>query len=707
MVVARGMLVPNTSVLPTTPNQATAVSPTLHGHSGGHPQLSGQLNGSSPAGKDRSSSPSKGQVLEEEVWGIHQRRICTSPYGKAAEQGQETMPKTLDEIFHALLAREERLEACMKTMGQNILNYLQEEVIGQIVDEIDSLGYTLTTCKKGGGKKASPRPRARPSVASLHAAGRPAKYMADEEDQATPSLASDLFTKVHPGNNSSGTADDAEHTHTRGKSILGDIRRTMSKLDTVMTGRTSSDTTVTVPKPLRPKKPDTMLRKIIEHPTFDFACAGMILLNSLLIGITTEHMTTHDKEDAWMTTAGDFCSMFFLGELLLRMKLLGMEYFTSDDKNWNIFDFVLVGLSIIDFIMAQIGGGASSVGPTLKTIKMLRIIRIFRVFRFFKELSLLALMIADSIKSLCWALVMLTIILYVFAICFTQTASEHTRQLYRKIGDEVEQDEMFDTLRTMFGSLSSTVYYLILSMLGGIDWGEVAGPLKEVGLGALYLFMFYIAFVLLAVLNIITGVFVDNAVETAKGQRDFIIQRERENNIKWACSMRELFHEMDEDRSGTVSWAEMEAHFQNVQVQGLFQTLGLSSDDLALLFRLIDDDGSGEVNIDEFLDGCLKLKGEAKSIDVHAVWKEVSKLHRVLDTLKSQMSRTHGQVLRKISKHTTSVSTATTTASSCPRGAAPCGYQMQCAPDNTNSQLAVRCLHSPPEHQTEFPRLLT
>lgn len=41
------------------------------------------------------------------------------------------------------------------------------------------------------------------------------------------------------------------------------------------------------------------------------------------------------------------------------------------------------------------------------------------------------------------------------------------------------------------------------------------------------LFIFFVLFVMLAVLNIVTGVFVDNAAAAAKTQRDYIIEKER------------------------------------------------------------------------------------------------------------------------------------------------------------------------------------
>ncbi len=147
--------------------------------------------------------------------------------------------------------------------------------------------------------------------------------------------------------------------------------------------------------------------------------------------------------------------------------------------------------------MSIVGGGPSSFGSGMKVLKMLRIVRAFRVFRFFKELALLALMIADSVRSLMWALIMLAIIIYVFAIVFTNSATDYL--------NTHPDSEFVLIVTTQFGNLSHTVYFLLMAMLGGIDWGEVADTLIEVGKLPAAMFIFYIMFSNLAVLNIITG----------------------------------------------------------------------------------------------------------------------------------------------------------------------------------------------------------
>merc|ERR1712087_206733 len=44
--------------------------------------------------------------------------------------------------------------------------------------------------------------------------------------------------------------------------------------------------------------------------------------------------------------------------------------------------------------------------------------------------------------------------------------------------------------------------------------------------------------------------------------------------------------------------------------------IGISSEDATNLFHLIDEDASGNVTISEFVEGCLRLRGPAKSTDL-------------------------------------------------------------------------------------------
>ena len=49
-------------------------------------------------------------------------------------------------------------------------------------------------------------------------------------------------------------------------------------------------------------------------------------------------------------------------------------------------------------------------------------------FRFSQELSLMALMIVDSIRSLMWAMLMLMLMIFVFAVWFTTNSTYYLRE---------------------------------------------------------------------------------------------------------------------------------------------------------------------------------------------------------------------------------------------------------------------------------------
>jgi len=326
-------------------------------------------------------------------------------------------------------------------------------------------------------------------------------------------------------------------------------------------------------------------------------------------------------------------------ELCCRIAGHGRFYFSSinDNRTWNILDAGLVMYSIAEFVIYFAHSESNMncqmhLGSVVKTIKMLRVIKVVRLFRFFRELSILVLMIVDSMKSLGWALFMLAIIIYVFAIIFTQSAVKWLEEA--DVCGGMPVDTASDVER-YFGNILRTVYSLVQAMMGGVSWGILSDVLlvdMQDPLSAAF-FFFYLAFTILAVLNIITGAFVDTAVETARTQRDFLIEKELALKEQYAQQMRSLFGAMDKDGSGTLHYAEMHEYMQDPRVQGYFSALGLETSDAERLFGLIDVDNSGDVDVGEFLEGFLRLKGNARSIDVYSIMRDLKLLDGRVEAL--------------------------------------------------------------------------
>ena len=112
--------------------------------------------------------------------------------------------------------------------------------------------------------------------------------------------------------------------------------------------------------------------------------------------------------------------------------------------------------------------------------------------------------------------------MYVFAICFTSEATEYLKE------ENFPDKNISRHVHARFGTMSRALNSLVQSMLGGVSWGEISETLMSTGWVTGSLFLFYLFFTRLAVLNIITGVVVDNADESEKTQCEFIVQKEME-----------------------------------------------------------------------------------------------------------------------------------------------------------------------------------
>lgn len=215
-------------------------------------------------------------------------------------------------------------------------------------------------------------------------------------------------------------------------------------------------------------------------------------------------------------------------------------------------------------------------------------------------------------SSLFWCFVVIGLAIYIFAVLFLSAAAEHFQNVGGTSDDETSQD-----LRMWYGGLTKTGITLFMVISGGVDWGDAMRPLAQVHPIYMPIFIFYIFVMHFGVLNVVIGTFVAPATEIAAKDREALVKYELRQWHVYTERIKTFFQEADLDKSGTLSWEEFRAHLENQKVRAYFQTLDLDVSQAHVLFELLDADGSDSVTIDEFLDGCMRLKGQAKSIDLN------------------------------------------------------------------------------------------
>merc|ERR1719440_852140 len=146
--------------------------------------------------------------------------------------------------------------------------------------------------------------------------------------------------------------------------------------------------------------------------------------------------------------------------------------------------------------------------------------------------------------SLCWALVIFLVIFYISGMVFTLAVSHYC------ILDDRWKAEATEDLREYFGTLELSLLSLFMAISGGKDWGDFYDALSVLHWINPVLFIVYIWFCFIAVLNVVTGIFVENAIGSAEQDREMVIEKELSEKGKYVSNMRRLFEEMDDNASG-------------------------------------------------------------------------------------------------------------------------------------------------------------
>jgi len=246
-----------------------------------------------------------------------------------------------------------------------------------------------------------------------------------------------------------------------------------------------------------------------------------------------------------------------------------------------------------------------------------------RLVRFFRELRMMVYSILRSGWCLVWTLVMLYLVIFIAGIYFTQNVTEYRKQQAKDDGIRSQEHiELMEKLEDMFGGISLSHYTLFQAVSGGVSWGEISDRLMRIHWSNGVIMCFFVFFTVFSVMNIITGIFVDTATHAAHADREEVIQGQLEHEDATLWQLRNIFIEADIDNSGTITAVEFEDHLKDHRIKAHLQALGLDINEARGLFTLLDMDRTGDVVIDEFVTGCMRLKGNAKTLDMQMLMYE-------------------------------------------------------------------------------------
>jgi hypothetical protein len=416
---------------------------------------------------------------------------------------------------------------------------------------------------------------------------------------------------------------------------------------------------------------------LIHNLYFDTFITGMILVNSILIGLQIDYVAVHGRSrplpDSYQVAEKLFCVLFTI-ELALRIVGDGKAFFASKKNlKFHLLDTTIVISAIIEQIMMLAGIDSSNqdagVDPAvfsiLRILRLVRVARSVRLMQFSRDLRALVHGMVYCLKPLFWAIVLLTLLMFMFSVVLMEFAidewvgaedpSLQEKVLQEQSGyrpcvaedladgaarlleDRVEGDTQSHAgqkyeLRWYLGHLPRAMFTLFKAISGGQNWGEIAEPLKHVSWNLVAFFCLYIGVVVFAVLNIVTSIFIENARKNTLHDKDHLIWEEVQEHNWRQESLRTMFHKADLDGSGSVDFNNFKNHFEDPIVQAYFRTMGLDIGACGTdaLFELLDFDRSGYIDEDTFVAGCTHFRGSAKQMDFEKLACHVKSLETAL-----------------------------------------------------------------------------
>lgn len=406
--------------------------------------------------------------------------------------------------------------------------------------------------------------------------------------------------------------------------------------------------------------PSAIANWIMRSPVFIYGIMFVILFNLVSLGIEVDIAAKVGQNDVpkYFDYMNLIVVIIFIMELAVNVTANGIYKFVcGGDWLWNFFDVIIVALSALETGISFIASsptGTSQVSPShlrfmrpIRLARALRGVRVMRLFRYVGALRTLLLSIMSSIASLFWTIVLLVLLFYSFGVLLTQLVSDYCRdQAIAETGDLNASPECRNLAYSRFWmSVPEAMLTLFMAISGGIDWDDALIPLQEVSPVAVAAMLLYIVITVFTVVNVVTGVFCNTAIESAAADKDIAVMKQMRKHAAQVQVLKNVFREIDEKSNKSISMEDLEDAMSAHKLSSFFESMGIDTEDVMTLFQIIDSDGSGSIDVDEFVTGCMRLHGPAKSLDVakmgfeNQITKEAIKdVEDTLQIMKEQLS---------------------------------------------------------------------
>jgi len=364
---------------------------------------------------------------------------------------------------------------------------------------------------------------------------------------------------------------------------------------------------------------------------------GAIILNTIFLGYRTHlemrdtlrHLEKDNPSDAGFDTyptlniiAKAFFSLFTV-EMIIRIIAEQGQFCCGPSKYWNAFELICLASMAMEQLPMEDAKYVLGNFATLRLFRLLRILRAARAVRliaYMKHLRIMLYSVVSCLVSMFWAIMLLLLIICLYALYLEDTSVSYLREKHELVKnstfDAAEFNEVKEQLSANWNGMSYAVVSLIYSISGGADWGDLAEPFWTMRGGVGMSYMFFVILTIFGLLNVLVGIFVQEAEEISKWDKDFVVDGFVTKRKEKEEAMTSLFDDMDTGKDGELSLTEMSDALGNDAIAAQLAHHGIEVEKASVLFHVLDADGNEKITKTEFVQGLTKLHGSVNATQV-------------------------------------------------------------------------------------------
>ncbi|XP_043081803.1 sodium channel, voltage gated, type V-like, alpha b isoform X2 [Puntigrus tetrazona] len=223
---------------------------------------------------------------------------------------------------------------------------------------------------------------------------------------------------------------------------------------------------------------------MVNDPFLDLAITICIVLNTLFMAL--EHYPMTDEFNRMLSVGNLVFTGIFTAEMVLKIIALDPYYYFQ--LGWNIFDSLIVSLSLMELGLSNVEG--------LSVLRSFRLLRVFKLAKSWPTLNTLIKIIGNSVGALGNLTLVLAIIVFIFAVVGMQLFGKNYESCVCKISRDCTLPRWH--MKDFFHS-----FLIVFRVLCG-EWIETMWDCMEVAGQPLCILVFMLVMVIgnLVVLNL-------------------------------------------------------------------------------------------------------------------------------------------------------------------------------------------------------------